>query len=780
MAASVVSPKSVAHAGRPVPTVVIQPGWLNLFHSGNDAYALALFEETAAASQQPADVLLAAAAAYVRSGRRTEALRLDELGAKRFPDDERFAAAAIRTLADNGRGEAAAARADQVLRDARWSDRARAILLTAASYADRRAGNTMAALRDSERAMALQPQLDAVVGERVAAIEAVGAPHEALRLAEQHPDAVGEADLQRLRGSEAAQLVRFGTLEPASPAKRFDDIDSAIAELDNLIAQLKSGAPAPERAPAGPLLRARLDRIVALRWRVRMRQAVAEYETLLAARVAVPDYVLLPVADAYLRLRQPERAAKLYRQVLAREPDDFEASEGLFYALAESEHPADAIALIDDLNRRQPIWLWQKGDRVPVSNPRREATELQRAEARLFADDLAQAQSMFTWLTDQAPNNPNYRSGLAGLYAARGWPRRADEEYRIAATLDPYTPDPPRRANAAINDLGLQHYRQAATAIAALQEQFPEVAEVQRAQRELDLFERPEVTLSVQRSVTPATNVKLGAGLLASLESYTGPFDEHWRLYGGASSGHETDAGGSITLRRIEAGLEYRGGGYTARLAPSQNWWSGRSSTGVDAVLSAALDDEWEIDGKGSRFAGDTPLRALLNGVTADSGELGVHYRGSELFKASLDSGLTSYSDGNRAVGLKSNLQYQWYTRPHWQLSGLLDLAATHNSRPGQAYYSPDHDFEALPGIALRQILDHRYERLIENRLSLQGGVYDEKGYGAHPAGSATDKFSYHANNALRGDLELGYSRIAYDGLYENDFSVLLSVEWRY
>ena len=48
-----------------------------------------------------------------------------------------------------------------------------------------------------------------------------------------------------------------------------------------------------------------------------MHDVVTAYEALRLEGVAVPDYILNEVAAAWLYLKQPEKAAALYRVVLA-------------------------------------------------------------------------------------------------------------------------------------------------------------------------------------------------------------------------------------------------------------------------------------------------------------------------------------------------------------------------------------------------------------------------------------------------------------------------------
>ena len=72
------------------------------------------------------------------------------------------------------------------------------------------------------------------------------------------------------RGPGRGDAGRWGTdTRPSDPAQRFDATDAAIARLDGLLAALS-----PPPAEAAARRRLRLDRLVALRDRVRMQEVV--------------------------------------------------------------------------------------------------------------------------------------------------------------------------------------------------------------------------------------------------------------------------------------------------------------------------------------------------------------------------------------------------------------------------------------------------------------------------------------------------------------------------
>jgi biofilm PGA synthesis protein PgaA len=722
------------------------------------------------APPQPAHILFAAGSAYRDLRRWPEALRVYRLGEQQFPADDRFSAGEVRTLADSGDSSAALSRAEALLKSAHHD----ASLWLAAGYSARLAGKIVDALRYTDEALALQPASEEALRERIIAAEQLGAAHEALVLAESNPHLIAADQVRRLQGSDAAQLVRFGPLDPASPASRFVVIDQAIGDLDAQIARLTDRDPATQAAR----LRARFDRLVAWRQRARMHDVVQDYEALCAEHAAVPGYVLAPVGDAYLYLRDPEAAQRLYQRSLASDPDNFETRVKLFYALIDSGQLDAATKLIDALNLQQSKWIWLKGYKLPIPNPKREITEQMVAEARLYRNALPAAQQLYTTLTEAAPLNGAYRHGLGETYMARGWPRRAQVELEIARALDPATLVPGIAASTASNEINLQRYAQASTAISDLARQFPELAEVRRAQRELSLYQLPEYSASLMRTSAPATSVNQGNGLLSEISAFSSPVGYRWRVHAGASYGHERYAEGDITLRRAMLGVEYRVPDLVLQLDSTGSSY-GVVRAGAELQATWNPSDTWQIDGKGARFSPGTPLRALLHGVTADSGELNWTYRRSELMRATLGVGLMNFSDGNRALGLRGNLMQRVYTSPALTVDALVDLAGTRNSLPQQAYYSPARDLQSLLGVNVAQVFAHRYERYLKNSLTLQAGSYFEQGYGSHWVERIGDKLAYHASSALELDFGLTFGRAVYDGMRQNEFTAALSANWR-
>lgn len=92
-----------------------------------------------------------------------------------------------------------------------------------------------------------------------------------------------------------------------------------------------------------------------------------------------------------------------------------------------------------------------------------------------------QAQHDLEQMVRAAPNNNNLRMDLAWLYRSRGWPRKAEQELKVAEAYDP------RELGVEVGQglaaLDLQQWRQAQALSADMQTRFPEDPRSQRLAR---------------------------------------------------------------------------------------------------------------------------------------------------------------------------------------------------------------------------------------------------------------------------------------------------------
>jgi biofilm PGA synthesis protein PgaA len=755
---------------------LVVSGW-----AGQDSAVIDLYQELPK-GPQPAYVIEAVGRAYRNLHRPAEALALYRQGGRQFPADAGFVAGEIRSLLDLGELEQAATRADSALRE---RGEQLEILLAAGAVAMAR-DLPVEAVRYDDRALRVDPTSRDARHDRILAIAQMGAPEVARQLADATPGILTPPEYRRLEGSEAAALVRWGVIEPPSEAERFAATDRAIAALDALIAQWSTAGPDAR----DDILRARFDRIVALRDRVRMVDVLVEYDDLRASFVELPDYALEAVADAYLYLRQPEKARDLYRRILEATPKSFNTRLALFYAYIDLEAFHDAYRQVDMLDSDLDRWLYLKGLRNPIPNPGRDTADLAAASARLYGDQLAESERRFAEIAEAAPNNTRYIAGLGSIYAARGWPRLADQEYQIGRALKPQ--DFELEVGQARDALTLHNYRGAEARKTDLVARFPENLEAQRLDRLWQVHNMAELRITGEQAWRSATNIQGGSGIGIETQLYSPPIAYDWRLFAGELYAHEEmpPGEGQLLLHRSSAGVEYRHLDLTASLAGDFNAYRkqdpvlgsvGQEKLGARATASWAIDDYWQVGGVGEVFSHDTPLRALRSGVTADSGALNLGYRVSESRAFLLNGEAMTFSDGNVRTSVAGTYTERLLAEPRFSIDGITGLAGSNNSADNnRRYFNPREDGLASFGVAINHTLYRRYEFIYDHRFVLTPGIYWEQGFGTAAVVNVRYEQRLRIDDVFDAGLGVGFGRQPYDGQNENTISVLFNLTSRF
>ncbi len=757
--------------------VIVVSGW-----AGRDRDVIRLFAALPP-GRQPDYVTEVVALAYRHVGQAAAALALYRQGRRQSPNNSQFAAGEIRSLVDLGQMAPAIALADADLQ-ARGD---RVDVLLAAGYAASAQKKPVEALRYIDRAVALDPIGREAAHDRILAIDDMGAPQVARQLADEHPQALTAAERRRIDGDAAAALVRWGALEPPDEARRFAATDRAIAALDVLIARWSQDGDA-----RSDVERARYDRMVALRDRVRMADVVSEYEEAQREAAAVPVYAQIAAADAYLYLRQPEKARDIYRRSLESDPRNPDVRLALFYAYVDLDDFDQAYRQVDTAAADQAVWLYLKGLNDPVENPERATADLAAANARLYADELAEAQRRVAAMAEAAPNNTRYLTALASVYSARGWPRLAAEEYDISRALKPQ--NVATEVGQARNDLDLREYRKAEAELADLKRRFPEDLEVRRLDRLWQVHNMAEFRLDVAPALRSSTNVQGGTGIAIGAQLYSAPIDYNWRVFGSETVGHEQlpVGEGSITLRRSAVGAEYRGRDLVASLEGTISAYGpavdttlrddiDRGRAGAQAQATWSMNDEWQVGGDAELFAHDTPLRALRHGVTANAASANAVYRESESRALLLTGEAMDFSDGNFRSGLSGQYTQRLLARPRFSIDGLANVAESQNSADrNRLYYNPGRDALATFGVSINHTIYRRYEVIYDHRLTVTPGVYWEQGFGDAGVLNVAYEHRIRSNDVLEASLGVNFSRQPYDGVYENTFAFLLHLRRRF
>ncbi|MDP9109144.1 MAG: hypothetical protein M3N23_08760, partial [Pseudomonadota bacterium] len=213
------------------------------------------------------------------------------------------------------------------------------------------ADNWIGAANAWQKQLAQEPNDPESYRRRALALSRAGAPYVAQQLARARPELFDDAELYWLAHRAAALTLSFGLAQQAalSGPQRFALTDQSLAEQEAILATYSKSAPT------------QFDRIVALREREHLHEAVALYAAL-AQHGAVPPYASIAAAQAYLALRQPERARAILLPLVGPKQgrsESLRAEITLAYALLESGQSDQALALADQLLAETPALAYR-------------------------------------------------------------------------------------------------------------------------------------------------------------------------------------------------------------------------------------------------------------------------------------------------------------------------------------------------------------------------------------------------------------------------------------
>lgn len=622
--------------------------------------------------------------------------------------------------------------------------------LLAEAYAQRRGGESFAALRAYGEVLLIDPANNEALDATAAILDEQRAPYGATRLA--------GLTLERWADSGAA-LTRWGA-EVRDPTHPFAITDRALASFDALLARLAAdtaGDPALVR-------RVRLDRMVALRDRRRMAEVIAEADDLRRSGT-LPLYVLRAEADARLALRQPEAALQLYEALLAAEPNNLEAAYGRVFALVETESLTEAIVAADAIAASRPRFV-AFGD-GPARTPDVEVlyATLLAGQVRLWSNSEDEGYARLLELARGAPANASLRAAMSGAHAARGFFRAAEAEAEIAAMLDPEGLEP----QIALAGVALQRrrYSKARAHIARLAQPAPDDQRVVLLARELRAATGWQLDADFLRLVGEGGGVnRQGDGYALTTRIVTPLLGPQLRLYAGFDDSEATVQEGVSERTRLSGGVILEGIDVIARAEVSAN--SGTlEKAGFGVSVDWSIDDSWSLSAEAEGFSSQTPLRALLGGITNNSVAVAARYRASERVETSLRGGWYGYTDGNDALWLHASAARRVVTAPHFDLTGRAELSVTSNSKPGGPYFAPERDLAATLGLSAQHVSWRRYQRSFVQAFDADAGVYKQRGFQETWIANARYEHRWRVDPWRELVYGVGISRRVYDGQAE-------------
>lgn len=631
----------------------------------------------------------------------------------------------------------------------------------AAAYVYRLAGDPASALSASLKVLEQIPEDAEAYQHQVFALDDLGAAGRALMLAEARPELFSEYQMLYLQSGLIARKVRWGEIETTDPERRFEATDRALAALDEMWAVL------PEDATEARL-RNRRDRVVALRQRERMAEAIELFEQLEERDPDIPAYTLRAAADAYLYQREPERAVELYRRVLARDRWDYNARSALYWALIESERFDEAIEHIDALAAEKPMF------RAGEPYWRRLYLDSTAAMARALANQPGVAQVRLQALLDDAPASALLRRELGTVYRWRGWPGRALEQADMALAYEPEVVAGELLYAAVLMDL--ERYPEAGERIEALYRQYPEDRHVQR--QYADWVDRRRWGLTAGGEYGDSDGFREFG---SRDRSWTTRLDtpwigDYWRAYATQYYADARFPEGSADYDRLGVGIDWRRQRHHAYAELHRNR-TGSAETGFTVGYDFHHGDHWSFASRYEHFSTEVPLRARNQGLDGDRAELAVRWRAHESFNARLGVSRLSISDGNvRLAGLLSAEQ-RLFAAAHHVTEGQLSVYGSRASQTGGPYFNPKRDASLNLGIVHDWLTWRRYDRSFSQRFTLAGGGYWQDGFGSHLTGDLFYEHVWAFSRRMRLRYGAGVSSRVYDGDRERRIHGQLSLE---
>lgn len=717
--------------------------------------------------QAPAYVLVPVAKAYRNQKFFAEAVAIYRLALERRPGDLQARIGLAYALAEAGDIDAA----NREVASLRAELPQDVEVLMLAGYVFERSRRYVDAIDAYQRVLGIDPRHQSARYKYLLALNNIGASHLALDQAGEGTPVLGQTDLRRIQGSQAAHTVRWGELPPRQVEARFAETDQARS----LIARNLHGLN-PELGEDRPFIHeARYDRLVALRDRVHMSGAVEEYQRLRAEGVAMPPYALQAAADAYLYLEQPEQARELYQQVLQATPGEVNARLGLFYALIEMEEFPAALEVVDNLNAEQAIWLRPGGSQGGRRNPSKLDAEIAATLGRRFSGQLAQAEASFEQMRQLAPQNPDLRHELAGIHAARGWPRRALDTYQLGLTVEPDHRG--MQIGLADTQLTLNAFETAEAAIFQLAHRYPEVKPVQRLQRRWSYHNLRELRVAASYG-RASDSVVASRDLHLESTLYTSPLWYRYRGFVGASWNKGRFPEGDGIVHRYALGVDYRQRDFEGEAALTL---ANAADTNPGFRLGGTwfADDHWAFPAELELLSRETPTRALRAGIQADSLRVGARYRWSELREAGGNLMALSFSDGNLRTSVSSYLRQRVQTRAQRWHDLQLGFYASRNSQSDGPYFAPSEDGALELTLDNHWRLWRRYHRSFVHRLALTAGGYRQKNHGVEPIGALLYEHIWRDEDHFELVYGAGLTRRVYDGDSENGSAYHLRLNWR-
>ncbi|KVF79157.1 hypothetical protein WS75_05090 [Burkholderia sp. FL-7-2-10-S1-D7] len=622
----------------------------------------------------------------------------------------------------------------------------------------------------------------ATVRNDVFGLAASGGAIKALEEAKARPDAFSAVDVAQLEELAIRQQVRGGRDKSRSmtSSDRFDGLDSALRAADDLDKRMPA---TPDYSPVRTALAG--DRTVALAARGDMKTAVATFETIPPdAEISID--ALAAVGDAYLYLSEPAKANAVYQRALKQAtaaPTDratrgfqygartrpIELREGLFWSYVDQGRAADAQQVLDDIGKSLP----------PAKEVRNYGPEESdflryyrlRAQYLIYTGRVDEGIAALEQLEQQVPFNAEVRAAHADAVSGQAHPRQAIAMYRASLTDHPDSVE--MLAGLGRAALVADDYATAKYVDQTVDDVFPDSGAVRGFKRDYKAYRSPVFTTDL--SYEHGNSALADNSFTSDSYVYSQPFGDNWRVFSHTFFGHAQTDSGNVSRTRTGVGGDYRHGPLTVQGEVTRSFGSdGR--TGGRGSIAYALNDYWTVSAGLDTNDNSLPWKAYAAHIWGRSANVSVVYRQNDRREVKLSYGVSRYSDSNLHQEISATATQRVYTTANQLVNVSLDLGTDSNTRQDAPYFSPGRDYAAAATVMHQLTLWKKGDMGLQQRISVSGGAYNERGFGTSPLWSARLEHAW----TFKHDITLSYgvevSSHAYDGQRERSETGFMSV----
>jgi biofilm PGA synthesis protein PgaA len=625
----------------------------------------------------------------------------------------------------------------------------------------------------------LKPNDKEALRGRAIAMLRMGAPHLAVKYAKRRPEVFTRDELLNFHQASAGRSIKWGGVEEKAGVgqQRFQSTDKALIKNEVVRTLLSQAHEKNSRSSHY----ADFDRIVALRDRVRMQEAIALYQNLKDRQINIPAYALAAVADAYLYQRQPEQARDLYLQALGlnnqdRDYPNREWQLHLFNAYIDEFDFDAARELIDKLVADIPPVL-NKGLRgVEVDNEFYEEARINQVIARINADQYEEGQALLDKAFETAPFNLGTRTAYADLLQLRQQPRAAQRQYASVLVDDPTNST--AATGIAETAIALNDSQTAKHHLATLTQHYLENREVQRVQRLYHLYQQPLLTVTSGWGNSPTGGGNRGTqNWQVDTMLHSPLLNQQWRMFVHTFNA-EADFNDTTGIRRrVGVGADYRSPAW--RISGEVNQDQTRlNNYGVSLNVAWLPDDHWGVDLEFESNSNNIPLQASAAGIDMKSLKLGVDYIANESRSLRANVAYSWLSDGNRRLEAGANWQERWWSGSIYKLETTFGVFASDNSLTDAAYFNPRQDLSVEAQINNEWTVWRDYQRSFKNRLVLGAGNYWQKGFASGMTSVVRYEHEWNLDPYRTISYGAAYERHPYDGVTNETTLVFLNLTW--